>query len=299
MAANPHHLQGWHNLSEDDYHADPCPSPSLSASCAKTVIGKTLLHAWREHPKSPYKVKETAQRKTDRGSAAHAWLFGGKTIVKIEADNYQTKAAKEARDNARAAGLIPILAPEYPYIEEMVEIAGPRFDALHQGEPICEVSALWQAPSKGWRRCRIDSMRPDRRLVIDYKTTEAAVDALSCERRMFESGYHIQAASNIEAIETLHPELMGRVEFCFQWQEQKPPFALSPPIVVSEAALELGRQQWERAGQMWDAAVKANRFPAYTDQPHVACPPPWELTRWEERMQNDNTLNTERQHEPA
>jgi hypothetical protein len=294
-----HRLQGWHNLSDDDYHADPCPSPSLSASCAKTVIGKTLLHAWRDHPKSPFKTKDRSARKSDRGSAAHAWLFGGKTIAQIDADNYQTKAAKEARDNAREAGLIPILRDEYPYIEEMVEIANPRFEALLGESPLYEVAALWQAPSKGWRRSKMDSVSADRRRIVDYKTTEAAVDALSCERRIFDSGFHIQAAAYIEAVETLHPQLMGRVEFYFQWQEQKPPFALSPPILVSEAALELGRQQWERAGLMWDQAVRTNHFPGYTDQTHTACPPPWEITRWEERMSNDNTLNVEPVYERA
>lgn len=289
-----HPLQGWHpKMTEDEYHADPCPSPSLSASCAKTIIGKTLLHAWRDHPKSPYRTKDAPARKSERGSAAHAWLFGGKLVVAIDAETYQTKAAKEARDNARNAGHIPVLAKEFPYIEEMVEIAGPRFDALHGGEPICEVTALWKAQSGGWRRGRIDSLSPDRRRIVDYKTTEAAVDALSCERRIFDNGFHIQAAAYIEAVETLQPELMGRVEFVFQFQEQKPPFALSPPIVMSEAALELGRQQWERAGLMWDHAVRTNFFPAYADAVHPACPPPWEITRWEERMQNDNTLNVE------
>lgn len=299
MAGKVHPLQGWHKITEEAYHADPCPSPSLSASCAKTVIGKTLLHAWRDHPQSPYKTKDRSSNRSDRGSAAHAVLFGGRSIVQIEADTWQTKAAKEARDNAREAGHIPLLAREYPYIEEMVEIAGPRFDALHGGEPLCEVTAIWRAASGGWRRGRMDSLSPDRRRIVDYKTTEAAVDALTCEKRLFSEGYHIQAAAYVEAVETLHPELMGRVEFVFQWQEQKPPFALSPPIVVSEAAMELGRQQWERAGMMWDRAVKANHFPGYTDQPHTACPPPWELTRWEERMNNDNTLNVEREYERA
>lgn len=290
---------GWHVMSEDEYHADPCPAPSLSASAAKTVIGKTLLHAWREHPKSPYKVKDNSSIRSDRGSAAHAVLLGGRMIVKIDAENYQTKAAKEARDNARKAGLIPILAKEFDYIDEMVEIAGPRFDMLHGGEPICEIVAIWRAASKGWRRSRLDSIRADHRLIVDYKTTEAAVDAQSCEKRIFSDGLHIQAAAYVEAVETLHPELMGRVEFCFQWQEQKPPFALSPPIYMTEAGLELGRQQWERAGLLWDAAVKANYFPAYTSDPHHACPPSWELTRWLEREQNDNTLNAEQVHERA
>lgn len=290
---------GWHEMDEEAYHADPCPSPSLSSSCAVTIITKTLLHAWRDHPKSPYTVKDRSSNKSDRGSAAHACLFGGRAVVCIEADTYQTKAAKEARDNARKGGMIPVLQKEYPYIEEMVEIAGSRFDALHGGEPICEATAIWRPKGQGWRRARIDSLSSDRRRIVDYKTTEASVDALACERRIFDSSYHIQAAAYIEAVEMLQPELMGRVEFVFQWQEQKPPFALSPPIVMSEAALELGRQQWERAGMLWDRAVKQNRFPAYAEASHPACPPPWEITRWEERMQNDNSLNVEPEYERA
>ena len=78
----------------------------------------------------------------------------------------------------------------------------------------------------------------------------------------------------ILGIMALDPESYFNLKPGFQWQEQKPPFALSPPIIMSEAALELGRQQWERAGLMWDRAVKANHFPAYADQAHPACPPP-------------------------
>lgn len=284
---------GWHVISEDEYHADPCPNPSLSASCAKTVINKTLLHAWREHPKSPYKLKDRSAKKADRGTAAHAALLGGRGVACIEFDNYQTKAAKEARDNARAAGFVPILQSEFPYIEEMAEIAKPRFGDLHGGVFYCELTALWQATSKGWRRSRLDSISQNHKRIVDYKTTEAAVDAATCEKRIFSEGMHIQAAAYIEAVETLNPELMGRVEFWFQFQEQKPPFALSPPILMTEAGLELGRQQWERAGMLWDRAVKTNTFPAYTAEPHHACPPSWELTRWLEREQNDNTLNVE------
>lgn len=44
---------GWHDLDETAYHADPCPTPSLSSHAAMQVIGKSLLHAWRAHPRSP------------------------------------------------------------------------------------------------------------------------------------------------------------------------------------------------------------------------------------------------------
>jgi hypothetical protein len=76
---------------------------------------------------------------------------------------------------------------------------------------------------------------------------------------------------------------MGRVKLLCQWQEQKPPHALSPPIEMSEGFMALGRAQWRAAGQLWDKALQHQAFPGYSSLPYCACPPAWELARWEER----------------
>lgn len=281
---------GWHELAEEAYHADPCPQPSLSSHIAITVISKSLLHAWRKHPRSPQFEPSAAGTAADRGSAAHALLFGGKAIEPIFADDFRTAAARDARDAARAASRIPMLAREVEDLTEMTEIARQRFFDLHGGAYLCEQSAIWRDSSSdgpGWRRARLDTLSTSRQLIVDYKTTEGAVDALSCERRIAEMGLQVQAAAYIAAVETLHPELLGRVKFIFQWQEQKAPYALSPPIEMSDAFLSLGRAQWQAACRLWDAALKHNAFPGHSRHPHLACPPPWELTRWEERELSD------------
>ena len=283
---------GWHDLSEEAYHADPCPAPSLSSHTAMNIIGKSLLHAWRGHPRSPMFEPSILGTSADRGSAAHALLFGGKAIEPIAADDFRTAAAREARERARSLGRIPMLEREIEGLMLMVKPAQQRFADLHEGAYLCEQSAIWRAgdTEAGWRRGRIDTLSPSRALIVDYKTTEAAVDALSCERRIADMGLHIQAAAYVDAVETLHPELMGRVRFVFQWQEQKAPYALSPPIDMSEAFMSLGRTQWLAAGRLWDLALKHGAFPAYSPHPHLACPPPWELSRWEERLAADPSL---------
>jgi hypothetical protein len=113
------------------------------------------------------------------------------------------------------------------------------------------------------------------------------VDALACERRIADMGLQIQAAAYVEAVEALHPDLMGRVKFIFQWQEQKPPHALSPPIEMSEGFMALGRAQWQAAGMLWDKALRHQAFPGYSNLLYSACPPAWELARWEERAQRE------------
>lgn len=284
---------GWHEFSEENYHSDPCPAPSLSSHVAMTVISKSLMHAWRSHPKSPGFETSVLGAAADRGSAAHALLFGGKAIETILADDFRTAAAREARDKARAAGRIPMLSKDVEGLAGMIEPARQRFHDLHSGAFLCEQTAVWRDPGSiyvGWRRARIDTLSTSRALIVDYKTTEGAVDALSCERRIADTGLQIQAAAYIDAVETLHPELTGRVKFIFQWQEQKAPYALSPPIEMSEAFLSLGRAQWKAACHLWDKALQHSAFPGYSPHPYLACPPPWELSRWEERQLTDPTM---------
>lgn len=279
----------WHELSEEAYHADPCPTPSLSSHTAISIISESLMHAWRRHPRSPLFEPYVPGAAADRGSAAHAMLFGGKAITAIAAEDFRTSAAREARDHARSEGRIPLLVRDAEAIAAMIESARDRFAALHGGTFLAEQSAIWRE-GEGWRRARIDSISADRLLIVDYKTTEGAVDALACERRIADMGLQIQAAAYVSAVEALHPELAGRVRFIFQWQEQRAPYALSPPIEMSEAFMSLGRAQWKAAGRLWDAALRHKAFPGYSPYPHFACPPPWELSRWEERLRLEASL---------
>jgi len=289
-SAQPVFTAGWHQLEDAAYHADPCPLPSLSSSIANLVINKSLMHAWRAHPRSPLFEASVFGAAVDRGSAAHSVLFGGLVIEAVEAEDYRTAAAREARDAARSSGRIPLLAKEVAGLAAMTEPARRRFVELHGGGFLCEQSAIWRHREGGWRRARIDTISTDRCLIVDYKTTEGAVDAHACERRIADMGLQIQAAAYVDAVEALHPEQIGRVRFVFQWQEQKAPYSLSPPIEMSEAFMSLGRAQWRAACHLWDKAVQHGAFPGYSRQPHVACPPPWELSRWEERCLTETGL---------
>jgi hypothetical protein len=283
---------GWHDMHAHVYHGDPCPTPSLSASCAKMIISESLLHAWADHPRNPRNRDMSASRTRDIGSAVHAAVFGGAGLSIIDAESFRSKEAKTARDNAYVAGLIPILACDTARIAAMANIARERFNDLYGGPYHAERVAIWRCPrTSGWRRGMLDTSAKAAPIIVDYKTTEASVSDEACVRRIFDNGLHIQAAAYEEAMGALNPEWAGRVRFFFQWQEQVYPYALSRPIEMGEAAMSLGRGQWQVAGALWDAAVKRNKFPGYGGSPLEASPPPWEMSRWEDRMMNDETLN--------
>lgn len=127
LTSTPALTTGWHDLTDEVYHADPCPAPSLSSSLANQVINKSLMHAWRACPGSPVFEAATLGSAVDRGSAAHSILFGGKAIEAIEADDWRTAAAREARESARAHGRIPMLSRDVTGLSGMVEPARQRF----------------------------------------------------------------------------------------------------------------------------------------------------------------------------
>src|ERR1700677_1036911 len=95
-----HLEQGIFNLSAEAYHADPCPTASLSSSIAGILLDQSPSHAWLAHPRlNPNYVRESADSRFDLGSAAHMMLLEQREdrIVRVSADDWRTKAAKEAR----------------------------------------------------------------------------------------------------------------------------------------------------------------------------------------------------------
>jgi len=275
-------LIGWHDMDEATYHADPCPEPSLSASIAKTVIGKSPLHAWVSHAKNPKAEPFTPTNVMNIGKAVHAAVFGGARLCVIEADSFRAKAAKEEREQAYNSGAIPILEKDLAPIEAMADICRKRFEGLYGGPYHAERVAIWRCPrTGGWRKAMLDSSAMAAPIIVDLKTTQAAIDPESCNKRIFSDGLHIQAAAYEEAMEQLNPEWEGRVRFLFQWQEQNAPYAMSQPIEMGEAAMTIGREQWRAAGAVWDAAVKSNNFPGFDVKPTEASPPLWVMSQWE------------------
>ena len=88
-------------MPEDAYHADPAPGGSLSASGAKLLLPPSCPALYqcaglgRRPPKAEF----------DYGTAAHMYVLGaGPVIVLIDAPDWRTKAAQDAREEARAQG---------------------------------------------------------------------------------------------------------------------------------------------------------------------------------------------------
>lgn len=258
-------------IPHDVYHADPSERPSLSSHCAITLIRRSPAHAHLGHPRFGGVIGESTAEQ-DAGSIIHDMLLGGGAeVVCIDAPDFKTKKAQQERDAARDAGKIPIIAHKYETliktVEEMRKMLPVDFSQAR-----CELTAIWE--SNGCPcRARVDSLFiTDEGLwkVYDIKTCDDAARASSASN-LFTMGYHIQAAANLEAIETLIPGAAGRVEFVDLFVEREPPYGVIEVDFAGDFR-ELGVRQWSRAKARWSTCLASGKWPAYENKKTAHAP---------------------------
>ena len=274
---------GIYTIPAADYHADPCPTPSLSASIATRLCLASPLHAWHAHPRLNPAAVEAESEAFDLGTAAHALLLQHqKDVVIIQAENYRTSAARDARDQARAAGQIPLLARVWADVLEMATAARAQLDAhtdggaamFTDGEP--EQTLIWQEDGL-WCRARLDWLRLG--AIDDYKSTSASANPETWSRTLFAHGFDLQAAWYLRGLRALTG--IDAI-FRFAVQETSPPYALSV-VGLGPDALLLGEKKCLYALEVWRECLATDHWPGYPTRTAWATLPAWEEARWLEK----------------
>jgi hypothetical protein len=280
------------NISADDYHAGTfCSAPCYSNSIGKVIISQSPKHAWMRHPMLNPNYEGEDESKFAIGSAAHAALLEGMDICTvIDAPDWRTNAAKEARDLAYLSGKIPVLQKQYEAIARMVSSAHVHIQAcselggikLSDGKP--EQTILLTGQTDLHIKMRLDWLKNDNSLILDYKTTDIA-NPDAWMRSISQSGYDMQAALYTKGVELL---ASNRPKFVFAIQEATPPYAMYF-VGMSDQYLEYGQQRSTRAISIWRNCIESNRWPAYTDRIMWPELPPWVEGQWieKEAMQQD------------
>lgn len=267
------------DVSIDEYHNDPCATPSLSSSIAHILTKQSPLHAWSAHPRFG-NVRPPPTEELDDGAIIHMILLGkGPKLQIIQADNFRTKLAQEMRDNARAAGHIPLI--ERRYQEIMNASVRLRENMVAEGIELhgeSEVAIEWQGDDGVLCRCRLDHL--DGARIYDLKKIRSA-DERTCDRHADAYGYDIQREVYVEALEHLHRELEGRVDFQFVFMELDAPFCVVPRP-ASSSLIALGESKWRRAKATWKRCLAENRWPGYRSTPLNATP--WAINDEESQL---------------
>jgi len=227
----------------------------------KTLATKTPAHyQWdKAHPK--FSDAFTL------GTAAHSVILEGDLsgIVTIDADNWLTKAAKEAKAAALADGRQPLLKKEMAQVLAMNDavMAHPQARGLFIGHK-AEESVFWKEDALTLK-CRPDSWQPGR--LVDLKTTvDASPRAFGKTAHSF--GYHQSAAHYIDGVKAVTGE---ELPFTFVLVEKTAPYLVSV-VELDWEAIELGRALNDRAKRIFRECVTANNWPGYPTAEPISLP---------------------------
>jgi len=264
-----------HGMNELVYHADPCVEPSASRSFLQTLVSQTPQHAFMTHPRFNPDYKSDDKKEFDFGSAAHDYILeGGSRVEIIQFDDYRKDVAKEARDNALAAGKCPIIAHKFPIVEAMADAAkkqiaahGDYPDGLTNGKP--EGAIFWNEDGT-WFRTKPDWIQNDDGWLEDYKTTGISGGPDQwIHGTFFDKGYDVQAYMGLRG----YNKVTGRKAkgFRFWVQEDFEPYSVYC-VIPDPLTLDIAEQKFFFGKMMFERCRDSGRWPGYSNKAYVAVP---------------------------
>jgi len=261
-------------MAEATYHA----SRALSSTGARKLLAPSCPALYRyemDHGQPPNPA-------FDFGHAAHSAVLGvGDPVAVVDADDWRSKAAQTARDEARQAGHVPLLRGDAAKVEAMTEairshpIAGPLFEP---GTGTPEQSIFWDDPEWGVpRRARIDWTRPNstggRVILADLKTT-TDVSPAALSKTVANYGYHAQAAFYRDAAAAA--DLDDDAVFLFVFVSKVAPYLVNV-VELDGLALRVGADLNVKAMQVWLECTASGVWPGYGSDVTLIGLPTWAL----------------------
>lgn len=290
-------------IPEDQYHADPCDKPSLSASMCKVLVQKTPKHAWMKHPKLGAQEIETEDEdeekiehgKFDLGKAAHALLLEGVDKMQIvDAKDWRTNDAKAERKEADEAGKIALLRYQYNNVVNMKNAAIEyiaRSGFKYQLKDFeFEQTIIFNEDTEFPRRSRLDALSHDKRMIFDYKSTKKSLRYDSLRRHIEDMGYDITDAFYKDAVQALGGR---RPEKVFLFQEARAPY-LCQFVSLDSSFKMLGESKKNYACALWEECMAENWWPGYLNGVISLEPSAWSHANWDERMELEGMIDDEK-----
>lgn len=254
-------------VTPEQYHQ----LPGLSGSFAVTALKQSPMHAKYERDVGGMKPSKVM----DLGAVMHRMTLGkGAEYACLPYDDWTTKAAKESRDKARAAGLIPLTHVQHTKCEDASKAvlkAMAELGIVMNGRS--ELPVEWHEDDVQCR-CMFDHVNLATGEIIELKFTGDA-NPVRIERHVEDMGYRVSAAAYIRALLALKPELRGSVSYTFLFCEMDAPHAVYPPD-PDYLFLETGERDWLRAVATYRECTRSGRWPGYQDFRSIGRPQ-WKL----------------------
>ena len=267
-----------------DYVADPCPDPSVNTTVIRDLLNGSPAHCAMHHPRIGG-THDAGGAAADLGSAVHGVVFGGaERIVWIQADNFRTKLAQTERDEARAAGRIPLLIVQRDVVETM---AANIRDMLAVIDPAMgwdfEQTLIWQEDGC-WHRSRPDAINKTLPIIVDLKTTGTGEPTAWIQSVLYRSGYDLQAAHGEAGAAALG---LGEKQYFFLLAENEPPYCTSF-VALDQAARDYAAHARHWAVKQFAACLTSGKWDGYPRVTTFAAPSWATKTRYDKLVALEN-----------
>jgi len=282
------------DVPDRTYHRDevePGAPPTLSRSCAWTLLTESPLHAYMFHPRLGG-LSRKSTKAMDTGQLVHCLLLGqGPNVVVVRGfDDWRKDAARAQKKELLATGALPILQKDLDEAEEIVAQVTPRlpFD-LQSG--ITEATILWEefcgegAPSDAadtHTPCRARLDHYEAGVISDIKCREE-LNVKGFKRELEFNSHGIQPGIYVRGVEAAFPDLAGLVKFQYVLLELSPPFCVVV-IEVEGDRLMVGDRVWNHVVPRWADCLSSGVWPGPASEV-VREVPTWEAMRWMSTMQ--------------
>jgi hypothetical protein len=266
---------GAYEMADAEYFADPCPTPSLSRSDAWTIITKSPLHCWWQHPRLGNAERKPPADNMIDGIVFEKLLIGNTAAVHvIDADNYRGGEARAQKAEAFAQCAVPILKHKLAALEQAAEAVHDRmklsglermFKARQQLVLIAQYGPIAL-------RGKLDSINPDTREIWDLKLGKANLQPVEYGKHAERMGYSFQAYFYTYLASQVFGGEMSDWVFRTVAVEADEPHSHAV-FRYSEATFALNDQRFQRACQLFDAGLRSEHWPGYHEQEHELSPP--------------------------
>ena len=266
------------------YHADPCPSPSLSSSAAADLLARSPAHVRLHHPR--FRTADGSRPADDEtpamafGSVVHELALGkGGGFAVWTEETWRGKAAAEFRDSAVRAGQTPIKQADFDRAQAVVAAMRTQLDAMGLGyvltEGKSEQVAVWKS---GGQYCRamFDRWLPERREIWDIKTTARSAHPDQIARLIPSMDYHTRSEFYLMGAEALTglPSRAGGLGYQFLFVETSAPYCVTP-CFLDLSLREHGRKRAQEAINIWSRCMETDNWPGYVSAPAEIAAPGW------------------------
>jgi hypothetical protein len=218
----------------------------------------------------------------------------------VDAKDWRTNAAKDARKAAKEAGKTAILQHQMDAVlaARAAFLAHPFARAAWtNGKP--EQSLFWRHPIYGfWCRARPDFTANAGTHLNDYKAT-ANADPTQFGRHAYNMGYHRRAAWYLEGYQTIFGQRPDHYWFCNQ--ETKAPY-LTSVVELDWSALEDGKAENDHAAAIFDRCMRTGDWYGYRhpdspdrDRAFQVSLPTYAAMQIDQRLRRNDRMRPERE----